>query len=179
METISKLPLNAVFTSSVDPSIAKSFRINGREVGLVLSNQDNPAAPRNRQLLHLTCLFGRAGESHPSERPPSTSNELLQRKYQHAAPLIARLKETTTSLGVLLIDGLTCGLDWLDSDILSGILGTFAPSRVFWFGWDQDCFHKNKEFQQFVETVQDSVDFIQERLAVALKKLELSHKTHI
>jgi len=61
LEPIGRLPLNAAFTSSVDPALARAFRVNGRDVEPVLSSQDNPSAPRNRRNLHLTYLFGRAG----------------------------------------------------------------------------------------------------------------------
>ena len=138
METVSRLPLNAVFTSSIDPAIARSFRINGRDVEPVLSKLDNPATPRSRRNLHLTYLFGRAGERDPGERPPRTTLELRRRTASHATVLLSRIVETTTSMGVLLIDGLRCDRDWLSSDALSGILSEFAPGQVYWFGWTSD-----------------------------------------
>ena len=137
METIAQLPLNAVFTSSIDPTIVRALRVDGREIELVLSNRDNPPAPRDRRNLHITYLFGRAGERDPNERPPSNTRELGQRKAMHAVPLISRIVETTTSLGVLLVDGLTCGRDWLGTEILSGILSAFSPGQVYWFGWEK------------------------------------------
>ena len=72
METVARLPLNAVFTSSIDSAIGRAFRINGRDVELVLSTHDDPAAPRNRRNLHLTYLFGRAGE-HNGKGPVKTA----------------------------------------------------------------------------------------------------------
>ncbi|MBK8690960.1 MAG: hypothetical protein IPN17_01290 [Deltaproteobacteria bacterium] len=84
----------------------------------------------------MSYLFGRAGEASPSEAPPKSTQELRRRTALHANALLARLVETTTSLGVLAIDGLTCGGDWLSAESLCGVLSAFKPGQVFWFGWD-------------------------------------------
>jgi hypothetical protein len=176
MERISRLPLNAVFTSSIDPAIARQLRINGRDAELVLSNLDNPATPRNRRNLHLTYLFGRAGERNPNEAPPKSTLELRRRTALQAMPLLSRVVETTTSLGVLLIDGLSCGQDWLSADALSGILSAFSPGQVYWFGWGPDESFAGAELLQDLAAPRGPIVFVQERLSASLSSLELAHK---
>ena len=179
METISQLPLNAIFTSSIDPAISRAFRINGREVEPVLSNQDNPAAPRDRRYLHLTYLFGRAGENNPNERPPLDNLELRKRTALHATPMLSRIIETTTPLGVLLIDGLTWNQDWLSKDALLGILSAFSPGQVFWFGWDLNESRPGTGNLQELEAPHGPVTFIKDRLSPSLKQLELANRIDI
>ena len=179
METVSRLPLNAVFTSSIDPAIGRALRINGRDVDLVLGKHDNPEAPRSRRNLHLTYLFGRAGEHNPNERPPRNTRELGQRRAVHANPLLSRSVETTTSLGLLLIDGLTCGLDWIGTDTLSGILSAFSPGQVYWFGWADADSCVDAEILRALAAPHGPIVFVQERLAAALRSLELAHKIDI
>lgn len=179
MEPISRLPLNAVFTSSIDPAIARALRINGRDVEPVLSNLDNPVAPRNRRNLHLTYLFGRAGERNPNEAPPRSTQDLRRRTALHATSLLSRVVETTTSLGVLLVDGLSCGRDWLSVDALSGILSAFSPGQVYWFGWSPDESSADAELLQDLAAPQGPIVFVQERLSASLRSLELAHKIDI
>lgn len=176
MEPISRLPLNAVFTSSIDPAIARALRINGRDVELVLSNLDNPTAACNRRNLHLTYLFGRAGEHNPNEAPPKSAQELRQRTALQATPLLSRVVETTTSLGVLLVDGLSCGRDWLSPDALSGILSAFTPGQVYWFGWNPDESPADAKLLQDLAAPRGPIVFVHERLSASLRMLELAHK---
>jgi len=179
IEPISRLPLNAVFTSAVDPAIARALRIDGRDVELVLSIQDNPTAPRNRRNLHLTYLFGQAGERNLNEAPPRSTQELRRRAALQATPLLSRVVETTTSLGVLLIDGLNVGQDWLSTDALSGVLSAFSPGQVYWFGWNPDASSADAELLQDLAAPRGPIVFVQERLSVALRSLEIAHKIDI
>lgn len=179
MEPIARLPLNAVFTSSIDPAIARALRINGRDVELVLSNLDNPSAPRNRRNLHLTYLFGRAGEGNSNEAPPKSTQELRRRTALQATPLLSRVVETTTSLGVLLVDGLSCGRDWLSADVLAGILSAFSPGQVYWFGWSLGELSADAELLQDLAAPHGPIIFFHERLSAALRSLDLAHKIDI
>lgn len=179
MEPISRLPLNAVFTSSIDPAIARALRINGRDVELVLSKLDNPAAPRNRRNLHLTYLFGRAGEHNSDEAPPKSTQELRRRRALQATPLLSRVVETTTSLGVLLVDGLSHAHDWLSTDALSGILSAFSPGQVYWFGWSPDESSGDAQLLQDLAAPRGPIVFVRERLSASLRSLELAHKIDI
>ena len=176
METVSRLSLNAVFTSSVDPAIARAFRTDGRDVDLVLSKGYEPPAPRSRQRLHLTYLFGRAGERSSDERPPRNTRELAQRRAVHANPLLSRILETTTTLGVLLVDGLTYGRDWLAIESLVGLLSAFSARQVYWFGWSTSDSSPEAEMLRELAAPSGPIVFVQERLSAALRSLELAHK---
>ena len=176
MEAVSQLPLNAVFTSSMDPAIARAFRIGGRDVEPVLSKFDNPATPRSRRNLHLTYLFGRAGDRDTRERPPRNTSELRRRIASHAAVLLSRIVETTTSMGILLIDGLRCGHDWLSTDTLFGILSEFAPGQVCWFGGRPDAREVDAATIRELAGPTGPITFFDERLSTALRSLELAHR---
>ncbi len=179
LEWVARLPLNAVFTSSVDPALARAFRTTGREIEAVLSKHDNPIAPRDRRHLHMTYLFGRAGEHNPNECPPSSSLDLRRRTALHATALLSRIVETTTSLGILLIDGLSVDRDWLSVEALSGILSAFSPGQVYWFGWNPNEPPVGAELLQELAAPQGPIIFVAERLSVALSSLELANKIDI
>lgn len=171
---IASLPLNAIFTSSVDPSLAKHFRKQGRSVEVVLSKEDNPSTPRSRRNLNITHLFGRAGEQALAERPPRNGKDLLVRMAMHGSNLLSRMVETSTGLGVLLVDGYSVGKDWLSSEAFAGVLAAFAPTQVLWFGWDTAC-EEDPMLSGLAQTAGPIVP-IKERLATAIKALELDHK---
>lgn len=174
-EPIARLPLNAFFTTSVDPSLSRALRVGGRDVEVVLSKSDNPAAPRHRKNLHLSYLFGRAGEANPSEAPPKSTQELRRRTAFHANALLARLVETTTSLGVLAIDGLACGDDWLSAELLSGVLSAFKPGQVFWFGWEPSMGADDAVLLE-LSAPGGPITFVPSRLSNALRSLALAGK---
>ena len=97
----------------------------------------------------------------------------------HANPLLSRVVETTTSLGVLLVDGLTCGRDWLGTDTLSGILSAFSPGQVYWFGWAPDDSCVDTGILRDLAASHGPIVFVQERLSATLRSLELAHKIDI
>ncbi len=173
-EPIAWLPLNAFFTTSIDPALSRALRVAGRDVEAVLSKFDDPTAPRHRRNLHLTYLFGRAGEAGPTEAPPKSTQELRRRAALHATPLLSRLIETTTSLGVLAIDGLTCGRDWLSPEALSGVLSAFKPGQVFWFGWDSTFGGDDAALIEELAGPEGPVTFVPERLSTALRSLTMA-----
>ena len=175
IEPLAGLPLNAVFTSSIEPAIPRWFRTRGRDVTPILSNDDNPASPRDRRNLHATYLFGRAGERQSDETPPRNLLELRRRSALHAQPLLSRVVETATPLGVLLIDGLVCGQDWISTDSLCGVLSAFGPRQVLWFG--NPAANENElQLLNELSAPNGPIVFVQERLSVALRALELAHR---
>jgi hypothetical protein len=178
-ETIARLPLNAVFTSSIDPALTRAFRVNGRDVEVVMSKLDNPDAPRHRRNLHITYLFGRAGEKNSSEMPPKSARDLMQRNVLQTTPLLSRIVETTTSLGVLLIDGLTCGMDWLGIELLYGALSAFSPGQVYWFGWAPEDTSQEFNILRDLAAPEGPIIFVRERLSTAIRSLELAGKIDI
>lgn len=176
LESIACLPLNAVFTSSIDPALTRAFRIGGRDVEVILSSIDDPPAPRQRRNLHITYLFGRAGERNASEAPPRSMRELRQRTAMHTSALIARLVETTTPLGLLLIDGLVSERDWLKTDLLGGVLNAFSPGQVYWFGLDPSKESDDDKALMELAAPDGPINFVPDRLAVSLRALEVAEK---
>ncbi|TLU85753.1 MAG: hypothetical protein FDX30_04530 [Chlorobium sp.] len=179
MEIVSALPLNAVFTTSIDPSLPRAFRRYGRNVEIVLSKDDNPSAPRDRQNLHLTYLFGKAGEANQNEAPPRNTQQLLTRSAIHSASLLTRIVETTTPIGILLIDGLTPKRDWLSVDALGGVLSAFSCQQVFWFGLHGYEICEEYPLIKELSAPGGPIVFIRERLATALQTLELAHRINL
>lgn len=175
LETISRLPLNAIFTSTVDPALSRALRVDGRDIEAILSNFDSPSSPRNRRNLNLTYLFGRAGEGNANESPPKSTQELRRRTAMHALPLLSRIVETTTSLGVLLVDGLSCGRDWIGTEALSGILSAFSPGQVYWFGWPSNQLAEAAAINDLASP-NGPITFIPERLSSAIRALEAANK---
>lgn len=175
LEPVTALPWNAVFTTAIDPTLGRVFRGHGRAVEAVLSTQDSPASPRHRKKLHITYLFGRAGERLPEELPPRSLQELRTRAALHATPLLARVVETTTPLGILLVDGYRCGRDWLATEALAGTLGAFQPGQVFWFGSDPTL-HALDPLIKELGGPSGPLVLIPERLATALRQLALANR---
>lgn len=178
IEPLAELPLNALFTSSINPAISRWFRIRGRDVTPILSNDDSPASPRDRRNLHATYLFGRAGERQTGESPPGNILELRRRGALHAQPLLSRIVETATPLGILLVDGVLCGRDWITADSLYGVLSAFGPRQVLWFG-EPATTEQESELLRELSAPNGPIVFVRERLSVALKALELAHRIHL
>ncbi len=175
MEPVAALLWNAVFTTSINPSLTKIFRSHARDVETVLSKEDNPVSPRQRSRLHITYLFGRAGERQRNEVPPHSIQELRTRTALHAIPLLSRVYDTVTPLGVLVIDGFACGRDWLSTDALAGILSAFRSGQIYWFGWnDQDDIMENKLIRELADQ-SGQIVLVRERLSTALRELELTN----
>ena len=138
LEILSELPWSAVFTSALDPTLRELLEGQGREAGVVLTANETPPAVRSRARPPLYYLFSRAGEHDPQALPPTSRGELNSRRIRHAVPLLNRVLETATTLGLVVIDGFTSGRDWFRIGDLLGILGNAIPGQVLWFG-GQPC----------------------------------------
>lgn len=171
-ETISRLPLSAVFTTQIDSSFSRLFRKNGRETEVILSTDVDPLAPRDKRSLNITYLFGKAGESQ-REAPPKNIQELNQRKYQQSNTLLQRLADTTTPFGIILVDGFSPTEDWLPIDMFEAVLGGLADKQVFWFGWKDSFSENNLDLKELIE--QKKIIPVEQRLNAAVTYLELDH----
>ena len=133
IDVLTRLPWSAVFTSSLDPTL-KGLLEGGREPAMILTANEAPPAARSRARPPLYHLFSRAGEHDPAALPPASRRELNIRRTKHALPLLNRVLETATTLGLVVVDGFAPGSDWLKIDDLLGIIGDAAPCQVLWFG---------------------------------------------
>ena len=120
IEVLTQLPWSAVFTSSLDPTL-KGLLEGGREPAMILTANEAPPAARSRVRPPLYHLFSRAGEHDPAALPPASRRELNIRRTKHALPLLNRVLETATTLGLVVVDGFASGSDWLKIDDLLGL----------------------------------------------------------
>lgn len=170
LTTVASLPWNAVFTSSLDPSIAALFADGRREPETILTAVENPRTVRSRVRPPIYHLFSRAGEQDPVARPPNDLTELNRRRVQHSVVMLNRMLETATSLGVVAVDGFTPGCDWLRLDDLLGSLGDATSGQIFWFGGrPQLSEDEAAEFDALVESGRIVVE--PERLATVLAEM--------
>ena len=133
LEVLTQLPWSAVFTSSLDPTL-KGLLEGGREPAVILTASEAPLAARSRARPPLYHLFSRAGEHDSTALPPASTRELNIRRVKHALPLLNRVLETATTLGLVVVDGFASGRDWLKIDDLLGVIGDAPPYQVIWFG---------------------------------------------
>ena len=131
---IATLPWSAVFTSAIDQTLPQLFEGAGRSPEVVLTETENPRVARSTARPPVHYLFGCVGSPHPAERPPADRLELNTRRIQHAVPLLGRILQSATTLGVIAIDGFLQRPDWLRLDDLLGAIGPAASAQVLWFG---------------------------------------------
>ena len=134
LEVISELPWSAVFTSSFDPTLRKLLSGPGREPAVILTAQETPRTVRSRARPPLYYLFSHAGVHDPQARLPRTRSECSARRVRHAVPLLDRVLETATALGLIVVEGFSSGNDWFRIEDLLGIVGNAVPNQVLWFG---------------------------------------------
>jgi len=134
VEILREVPWSAVFTSALDPTIAKLLAGQGRQPEVVLTANELPRAPRSKARPPIYYLFSRAGISDAAASPPKNRSEFNTRRISHALPLLGRLKDTATSLGLILVDGFSADRDWLTIQDILGAIGNLGLHQVIWCG---------------------------------------------
>lgn len=134
IEQLLEVAWSAVFTSSVDQKIVARLETRGRVPEVILAQDHFARVPRSKARPAVHYLFGRANEAKNAYRPPHSKVELKQRSAIHSRPILNRIGETATPLGLVVIDGYEVGGDWLDIDELLAPLSTAPGPRVLWFG---------------------------------------------
>ena len=152
LEVVSELPWSAVFTSSFDPTLKKLLRSPGREPEEVLTVQESPLTVRSRARPPLYYLFSRAGEHDPQARLPRSRSECNTRRIRHAVPLLDRMLDTATPLGLIVVEGFSSGTDWFRLEDLLGVIGNSVRNQVLWFG-GRPCLGNDVD-EQFEEAVE-------------------------
>jgi hypothetical protein len=138
LEDVARLPWSAVFTSSLDPNLRYAFESPRRDPQVILTGDEVPIAARSTARTPIYYLFGRAGVADTRAMPPRNRNELRARQSIHAIPILNRLPETATALGLIVVDGFTPGRDWLNLDPLLAAIEQSPPGQVIWCGWQGD-----------------------------------------
>ena len=134
LSALGDVPWSAVFTSTIDPRIAELVEAHGREPELILAANETPRAGRSMVRPPVYCLFGLAGSQDGRSRPPNNRTELNTRRINHAIPMLSRILDTATTIGVIVVEGVVSGRDWLKTDDILGTFGHAVPNQVLWFG---------------------------------------------
>lgn len=132
LRVLGEIPWSAVFTSSLDPTLKGLFSERQRPE-LVLSSVEMPPAIRSRVRPPIYHLFSHAGSPDPRAQPPLDPNELNARRFNDAAPLLGRILDTATRLGLVLVDGVVDGRDWLRIDDFLGATAQAGRQQIIWF----------------------------------------------
>lgn len=130
------LPWSAVFTSAIDPRLLRRLETRGRNPEAIVTSEQRPRAPRSTARPPVYYLFGRSSDTADGSRCPHSVNELARRRTRHSGVLLARVPETATSVGLLVIDQYAEGRDWLPADTLLSAIPPHEGMRVLWFGAD-------------------------------------------
>lgn len=125
---------SAVFTTSIDPRLARRLETRGRQPESILAKDHFARVPRSRSRPPVYHLFGRCDETDPNTRCPRGKAEWLQRMSTHTSDMLGRVGETTTALGVLVVEGYAPGSDWLPLDSLLAPLSVVTGLQILWFG---------------------------------------------
>jgi hypothetical protein len=166
------LPWSAVFTSSFDQTLSSVFRSSSRQPQAVLTSDEAPPAARSLSRTPIYYLFGRAGNSDSRALAPCTQSQLRVRRTLHAVPMLNRIVDAATAVGLVVIDGYAPGADWLDVDSLLATIDRLPEQRVLWFGWTPD----GKTFpEELLELVTEGKVLVEPlRLGAYLAQLEVS-----
>lgn len=134
MQDILNIAWSAIFTTSIDPTLARRIETHGRQPEAVLAKDHFARVPRSRSRPPVYYLFGRSSETQSDMRSPTSRLELRQRISTHANNMLNRIAETVTPLGILVVDGYTPNCDWLDIDDFLAPLSTADGLQILWFG---------------------------------------------
>ncbi|HEJ7171868.1 TPA: hypothetical protein SMF89_001828 [Serratia marcescens] len=134
IDNIFQLSWSAVFTTSIDPQIAKKIESRGRVPESVLSKDHFARVARSRSRPPIYYLFGKCNEVNNNYSVPSNVAQLIQRKNTHTNALLNRVPDTVTSLGLLVVDGFRENRDWLSIDDMLAPLSLSPEIAVLWLG---------------------------------------------
>lgn len=123
------------------------FGLNG-EQSLQFLIKYNPPDVRSRVRLHGTFLFGSIGGD-VENRPPFSKRERLKRKLE-SYPILVRLREIVTPLGVLIVEGYSLDNDWLPFEQFFPVIDPLTSGQVHFFNVTDD-FYRKEDFKQLVE----------------------------
>ena len=168
LSVLGEIPWSAVFTSSLDPTLKELFSEHQRPE-LVLTSEEMPPAIRSRMRPPIYHLFGHAGSLDPRARPPLDRNELNIRRVSDAQPLVRRILDTATRLGLVLVDGVIVERDWLRIDDFIGAIGNAGRHQILWFKGRKTPDPDDAGFAAAVDA--SRVLVVQERLSTVIAEL--------
>lgn len=134
MQYLLDVAWSAVFTTSIDPRLARRLETRGRQPEAVLAKDHFARVPRSRFRPPVFHLFGSCSETSQDLKAPQSRFELRQRITVHSNSMINRIAETVTPLGLLVVDGYSTVHDWLQIDDFLAPLSVSQGLRILWFG---------------------------------------------
>lgn len=168
LSALGEVPWSAVFSSSLDPTLKELFAKRQRPE-LVLTSAETPPAVRSRVRPPIYHLFGHAGSLDPRAQPPSNRAALNGRRVNDTMPLLNRILETATPLGVVVVDGVADTRDWLRIDDLMGAVSSAGRHQVIWFKRRNAALPDDDDFAAAVDT--GRILIAEERLSTAIAHL--------
>ena len=168
LSALAAIPWSAVFTSSLDPKVRELFSEHQRPE-LVLTNAEMPPAIRSRVRPPIYHLFGHSGSLDPRARPPSDRSELNVRRVHDALPLLGRVLDTATRVGLVLVDGVVAERDWLRIDDILGAIGNASRHQVIWFKSRRTPTPPHADFATAIDG--SRVLVVEERLSTTIAQL--------
>lgn len=168
LTVLGEIPWSAIFTSALDPTVKDLFTKHQRPE-LVLTNAEMPPAIRSRIRPPIYHLFGHADSPDQKARPPLNRNQLNTRRVTDALPLFSRILDTTTKLGLVLIDGLITERDWLQIEDVLGTIGNASIRQVLWFKSHSTPLPKNEGFNEAITA--SRILIVNERLSTVITEL--------
>ncbi|WP_204128260.1 hypothetical protein [Pseudomonas ogarae] len=134
LDIIFQVAWSAVFTTSIDPQISRRLESRGRTPETILSKDHYARVARSRSRPPVHYLFGKSNELEGNYSVPANKFELMQRKNIHVNPLLSRMPETVTPLGLLVVEGYNDGRDWLEVDEMLAPLSMQESTVILWLG---------------------------------------------
>lgn len=168
LSALGEMPWSAVFTSSLDPTLKELFSKRQRPE-LVLTNDEMPPAIRSRVRPPIYHLFGHAGSHDPRAQPPLDRSALNGRRVNDTTPLLSRILDTATPLGLVVVDGVTATRDWLRLDDLLGATSNAGHHQIIWFKGRATTLPEDDDFAAAVAA--DRILVVEERLSTAIAHL--------
>lgn len=168
LSALGEVPWSAVFTSSLDPTLKDLFS-KRQHPELVLTNAEMPPAIRSRVRPPIYHLFGHGGSVDPRARPPLDRSALNGRRVKDTTPLLGRILDTATPLGLVIVDGLVATRDWLRVDDLLGAVGNAGRRQIVWFKGRTAALPEDDDFIASVEA--GRILIVEERLSTAIAHL--------
>ena len=168
LAALGEVPWSAVFTSSLDPSVRDLFSKRQRPE-LVLTGAEMPPAVRSRVRPPIYHLFAHAGSLDPRAQPPADRAALNGRRVNDTMPLLSRILDTATPLGLIVVDGVAATRDWLRIDDLVGAVGNAGHHQIIWFKGTHAAQPEDDDFAAAVDAGRILV--VEERLSTAVAHL--------
>ncbi len=144
---VAEFSWSAVYSSAIDNCWSLAFRKPWRAIQPYFRPPPGQLL-RNRQRLACNYLFGGIGATDSAGKPPI--NRLnFKTARQQASAVVNALDEVVTPVGCLIIEAYDPAEDWLEFDVLVGLINKLSANQTFLFSAKQ-AIVENPDAQQLV-----------------------------